>query len=185
MTTKTSDKKQSSLREWLIVMLLMILVIAVGSIFPVVYSRMLQSAWSVTREMVFILPAVLILMGLFSVWVKKEMVEKYLGKAAGWRGIMLALFLGTLPTGPLYIAFPLAAGLRQKGASLSNISVFLTAWACIKIPQELLEIQFLGFRFMLVRLSLTILTAVIIGLIVERVIPAAEIPKDLTKEKIQ
>ena len=121
-------------------------------------------------EMVFILPAVMVIMGLFSVFVSKELVVKYLGKTSGVKGILLAVFFGALPTGPLYVAFPLAAALRSKGASMSNIIIFLSAWACIKLPQELVELQFLGIKFMAARLILTIIFVAIMGLFIERLI---------------
>jgi uncharacterized membrane protein YraQ (UPF0718 family) len=75
-----------------------------------------------------------------------------------------------LPTGPLYVAFPLAVALRKKGASIANIVAFLSAWACIKVPQELFELQFLGFQFMAARLLLTIVLVVLMALFTERVI---------------
>ena len=120
--------------------------------------------------MIWILPAVMVLMGLFAVWVSKETIVKYLGKTSGIRGIFLAIFLGALPTGPLYVAFPIAAGLIKKGARISNILIFLSAWACIKIPQEMVELQFLGAKFMALRLVLTIVFVIIMGVFIEQVI---------------
>jgi uncharacterized membrane protein YraQ (UPF0718 family) len=67
----------------------------------------------------------MVIMGLFSLFVSKELVVKYLGKTSGIKGILLAIFFGALPNGPLYIAFPLAVALRSKGASISNIVIFL------------------------------------------------------------
>ena len=112
----------------------------------------------------------MVIMGLFSVFVSKELVVKYLGKTSGIKGILLAIFFGALPTGPLYVAFPLAVALRSKGASISNIVIFLSAWACIKIPQELVELQFLGIKFMAVRLILTLIFVVIMGMFIEKII---------------
>ena len=120
--------------------------------------------------MIWILPAVMVLMGLFAVWVSKETIVKYLGKTSGIRGIFLGIFLGALPTGPLYVAFPIAAGLIKKGARISNILIFLSAWACIKIPQEMVELQFLGAKFMALRLVLTIVFVIIMGVFIEQVI---------------
>jgi len=48
--------------------------------------------------------------------------------------------------------------------------IFLSAWACIKIPQEMVELQFLGARFMLLRLILTIIFVIIMGLSIEKII---------------
>jgi uncharacterized membrane protein YraQ (UPF0718 family) len=120
--------------------------------------------------MILILPAVMVHMDLFGVFISKDLVVRYLGKAAGLKGLLLALLLGTLPTGPLYVAFPLAAALKAKGARTYAIVVFLSAWACIKIPQELVEFQFLGFRFMAVRLALAVAFVLLMGLFIEKLI---------------
>ena len=139
-------------------------------IFPHKVSAAATATWSYFREMIMILPAVMVIMGIFSVYVSKELVVKYMGKTSGIKGILLAIFFGMLPTGPLYVAFPLAVALRSKGASISNIIIFLSAWACIKLPQELVELQFLGIEFMAARLILTIIFVAIMGLFIERLI---------------
>ena len=87
---------------------------------------------------------------------------------------MKAIFFGALSTGPLYIAFPLAAALIKKGARVSNVVVFVSAWACIKIPQELVELQFLGFTFMGTRLFLTVFSVIFMGLLIERLVNGKE-----------
>ena len=139
-------------------------------IFPDKVSTATTTTWDYFLEMIMILPAVIIIMGLFSVFVSRELVVKYMGKASGIKGILLAVFFGALPTGPLYVAFPLAVALRSKGASISNIVIFLSAWACIKLPQELVELQFLGIEFMAARLVLTIILVAIMGLFIEKLI---------------
>lgn len=139
-------------------------------IFPNRVSTAATTTWNYFLEMIMILPAVMVIMGLFSVFVSKELVVKYMGKASGIKGILLAIFFGMLPTGPLYVAFPLAVALRSKGASISNIVIFLSAWACIKLPQELVELQFLGVKFMAARLILTVIFVAIMGIFIEKLI---------------
>ncbi len=136
--------------------------------FPDKRAAILEGSGGFLREVVFILPAVCVLMGLFGAFVSKDLVMRILGKSSGWKGALLSIGLGSLPTGPLYAAFPLAAALREKGARSANIFLFLTAWACIKLPQELLELRFLGPRFMLIRLALTVALAVPAAFLVER-----------------
>ncbi len=137
-------------------------------LFPDNRNPAIKASWSFFIELVEILPGVMILMGLFAVWVKNETVIKYLGHTSGIRGIALAFFLGMIPTGPLYVAFPLAASLLNKGARVANIIIFLSAWACIKIPQELVEMSFLGVKFMALRLGFTILLVLAMGLFIEK-----------------
>ena len=164
------EQKRKMVKDWVLTGIVLIVAIVLLAIFPDRKEPVITTLWDYFVEMMLILPAVMVILGLFAVWVSKETVVKYLGKTSGVKGIFLALILGTLPTGPLYVAFPMAAFLLKKGAKISNIIVFLSAWACIKIPQEMVELQFLGLQFMLSRLSLTIVFVVIMGIFIEKVI---------------
>ncbi len=119
-------------------------------------------------EMVTIFPAVLVLMGLADSWIPKKLIKKYLGQEAGAMGILIAVFLGTLPTGPMYIAFPLAGEMLHKGAGITNVVVFLGVWASLKIPQIGVEVQFLGIKFSILRFVFTLISIISIGLITEQ-----------------
>ena len=154
-------------RDILILGVILIITVILLSIFPDKRAPVLTVSQKFFIEMISILPAVMILMGLFSVFVPKEMVVKHLGKAAGAKAIFLGILMGALPTGPLYVAFPMASALLKKGAKISCIIAFLSAWACIKIPQEMVELQFLGFKFMIARLVLTIIFVILMGIIIE------------------
>jgi uncharacterized membrane protein YraQ (UPF0718 family) len=129
--------------------------------------RSLLVAIDYAKEMVFIMPPVFILMGLLEIWIPKDKIQKWLGTSSGIRGIILSFLMGTLPTGPLYVAFPMTASLLKKGASISNMVVFLGSWAALKIPQLLVEIKFLGGAFTSLRFGLTLTIIIIIGIIME------------------
>jgi len=148
----------------------LVIMVALLSIFPDRQKTVIITSWNFFVEMILILPAVMVLMGLFAVFMPKDMVVKYLGKTAGIKAVFLGILMGALPTGPLYVAFPMASALLKKGAKISCIIAFLSAWACIKIPQEMIEIQFLGPRFMAARLLLTIVFVIIMGISIERII---------------
>jgi len=167
------DKKRARkeiIRGYALFSVILIAAAIILWIFPDKVSAATTTTWDYFLEMIMILPAVMIIMGLFSVFVSRELVVKYMGKTSGIKGILLAVFFGALPTGPLYVAFPLAVALKNKGASISIIVIFLSAWACIKLPQELVELQFLGIEFMAARLVLTIILVAIMGLFIERLI---------------
>ncbi len=140
---------------------------ALSIIFQEKGEKAVNISWEFFKEMAFMLPAVLLLMGLFGVWVDRRMVVKYLGEGSGIGGLLLAILLGTLPTGPLYIAFPLAGMLLKKGARVANVMIFLSAWACIKLPLELMELRFLGWEFTVLRLGLTVALIIPMGLLAE------------------
>ena len=163
-------EKKGMKRDLIILLLLLFTTLILIIVFPQNEKGVTDTSWDFMIEMMLILPAIMVILGLFAVWVPKELIGKYLGSTSGIKGIILSLILGALPTGPLYIAFPMAAALLAKGAKRSNIIIFLSAWACIKIPQEMVELQFMGLEFMLVRLALTIILVIIMGITIEKII---------------
>lgn len=122
------------------------------------------------KEMVLIIPPVFILMGLMEVWIPKDKIQKWLGSGSGIKGAALSVALGTLPTGPLYVAFPMTASLLHKGASITNMVIFLGSWAALKIPQLMVEIKFLGIAFTSLRFVLTLVALVLIGRLIELIL---------------
>ena len=170
MKGKSNKKKNGLFRDTFSLIAIVIFTAILLFSYPEKTEAVTAISWEYFLEMILILPAVLVIMGLFSVWVSDETIIKYLGKSSGLKGILLALFLGMLPTGPLYIAFPIASSLIKKGARVSNIIIFLSAWACIKLPQELVELEFLGFNFMVTRLILTVIFVIIIGFTIEFIV---------------
>ena len=154
-------------RDWTLLALIILVAVTVSLIFPDKGEQVAEVSKSFFLEMLQILPAVMILMGLFAVWVSKDVVVKYLGAGSGIKGLFLSMLLGALPTGPLYMAFPMGAMLIKKGARVANVMAFLSAWACIKIPQEMVELQFMGWQFAATRLLLTIVLVSVMCLFAE------------------
>ena len=158
--------KQSK-HPWLPPILLFAAFLLLSLVSPQGAARSLQTTLDYGKEMLLIMPPVFILMGLMDVWIPKKNIQKLLGSGSGFKGGIVAFILGTLPTGPLYVAFPMAAGLLGKGASIANMILFLGSWAALKIPQLLVEVKFLGIAFTLLRFFLTLAMLICIGMIME------------------
>ncbi len=122
---------------------------------------------SFSVEMLKLLPCAFILIGLFQVWVKRETVEKHFGEKSGIRGYLWAVLLAGTTVGGLYVAFPVAYSLYSKGAKLSVIFTYIGASAICRIPMTIFEASFLGIKFTLVRLlvslPLVLVTAMLLG----------------------
>ncbi len=123
---------------------------------PATALKIVSTSRNYLLEMLSILPPILILLGLFEVWVPKNVIERIMGRGSGLKGILASLVFGTAGMGPLYAGFPIGLSLLKKGASLFNVGIFLCVWASIKIPMILFEITFLGAGFAGLRLVLTI-----------------------------
>lgn len=155
------------LKKWKVPLIMMVVYLVVLILSRETGEASLRVAGSYTKEMALIMPAVLLLMGLIEVWVPKERIQQWLGKGSGIRGMALSFALGTLPTGPLYAAFPMTASLLKKGARISNAVIFMGSWAALKIPQLLVEIEFMGLGFAALRFTLTLIAIVISGYFIE------------------
>ena len=107
-------------------------------------------------QMMKVLPFAFILIGLFEVWVPRETVEKHMGQTSGWKGHLWAIILATPMVGGLYVAFPMAYTLHKKGAGLGIIFTFLGASSLCRIPMLIFEASFLGVKFSLARLAVSL-----------------------------
>jgi uncharacterized membrane protein YraQ (UPF0718 family) len=122
---------------------------------------------SFSVDMLKILPGAFILIGLFEIWVKRETVEKHLGKESGIRGYIWGVLLAGTTVGGLYVAFPVAYALCNKGAKLSVIFTYVGAAAICRVPMTIFEASFLGVKFtairLLVSLPLVVIASILLG----------------------
>jgi len=122
---------------------------------------------SFSLHMLKIMPCVFILIGLFEVWVKRETVEKHFGEESGIRGYFWAVLLAGTTVGGLYVALPVAYSLYNKGAKLSVIFTYIGASALCRVPMGIFEASFLGVKFtvirLLVSLPLVVITSILLG----------------------
>jgi len=117
--------------------------------------------------MLKILPCAFILIGLFEVWVKKEIIEKRLGEESGIKGYIWAILLAGTIAGGLLVAFPIAYSMYNKGAKLSIVFTYIGAAAICRVPMAMFEASFMGVKFtairLLVSLPLVIVTSILLG----------------------
>jgi len=139
-------------------LILALLFLVLAFLLPEIAARSAAVSFSYFKEMALVLPPVFILMGLLEVWVPKEKIRQLIGRESGIKGMFFSFLMGTLPT------------------KISNIVIFLGAWAAIKIPQLIAETEFLGLQFTALRFILTLTAVVIIGLIMEKLLKADDIP---------
>lgn len=128
--------------------------------------KTIKSAESSLLEMLSVLPPIMILLGLMDVWIKREVLMKYMGENSGIMGIALSMLIGSLAAGPMYAAFPFTIVLLKKGAKFSNIIIFMNSWCVTKISTLLFEISALGFKFTMIRLLIDIPGVILMGYLV-------------------
>jgi len=124
------------------------------------------------KQMFSILPFVFVLIGLFEVWVPRETIEAHMGVESGWKGYLWAVLLASPMAGGLYVNLPIAHSLYRKGASWGVVLTYIGAGSLCRIPMLLFESSFLGIKFSLLRLMLSlplvIGTSIAIGRVLEK-----------------
>ena len=129
-----------------------------------------ENFYSFFLTMIKFIPAVFLLIGLFDVWVEKELIEKHLGEDSGIMAYLWAIILASTTVGGLYVAFPLAAAIHKKGATPRIIFTYLGAAAVCRIPMTLFEASYVGVKFTVLRWGISIPLIIISSILLEKFI---------------
>lgn len=162
-------------RRYALVVAIALLFMAFLSFFPLYQHKTVGMLLFQAETMLLVIPPIFILLGLFDVWVPREQMMRFMGPGSGAKGVLLAFLFGSFAAGPLYGAFPVAAVLMKKGASFSNILIFIGAWSTTKIPMLLFESAALGPRFALARLAIDLVGIVLIAAAIKAALPQKEV----------
>ncbi len=137
--------------------------------------RSFNIAFSSFKQMISVVPPIMIILGLIDVWIPRESMMKYMGDDSGIKGISLAILIGSIAAGPMYAAFPFTKVLLKKGVRFSNIIIFMNAWCVTKISTLMFEVSSLGYKFTLSRLLIDIPGVIIMGYLVHALMPKYEL----------
>lgn len=129
------------------------------------------------KQMILVVPPIMLMLGLMDVWIPRETMMKYMGDSSGIIGISLAIFIGSLAAGPMYAAFPFTTVLLKKGVKFSNIIIFMNAWCVTKISTLMFEFSALGYKFTLARLLIDLPGIIIMGHLVQALMPKDELDR--------
>ena len=143
---------------------------------PDIFMNAIKQNGSFLLEMLEILPPIMIISSLISVWVPNEVIVKGFGNTSGFKGKLFSILIGAFSAGPIYAGFPVAKTLFDKGASVGNVVIILSAWAVVKVPMYLVETSFLGASFANTRYLLTIPLIIILGTLMQRIVKRKDIP---------
>lgn len=137
---------------------------AVFCVYPDKALPALSASWQSLAQFLLIFPAIILLIGIFAVLTTPEMVVKNFGKDSGFAGSLKAMFFGSLmSTGPFYLSFPIAKNLVDKGATITAIIIFVSAWNGVGVIAEIIEFHFMGPAFMIIRFLLTVGCIIVAG----------------------
>jgi len=143
---------------------------------PEIFINAIKQNSAFLLEMLEILPPIMVISSLISVWVPNDVIIKGFGNTSGIKGKLFSILIGAFSAGPIYAGFPVAKTLYDKGASVGNVVIILSAWAVVKVPMYLVETSFLGAAFANTRYLLTIPLIIVLGYLMQRIVKRKDIP---------
>lgn len=117
-------------------------------------------------KMITSILSILILLSLVFYLVPNEMIINYLGENSGFLGFITSSILGSIAMIPGFIVFPMTGLLKDMGISISIISVFITTLMMVGVVTLPLEIKYFGRKAAILRNLLSLIGALVVGLLV-------------------
>ena len=130
--------------------------------------RSLHASFDIIIQIIPILILVIFIMGIVNYFLKPKKVSKYLGVKSGVKGWFLAISMGILSHGPIYIWYPLLKDLRDHGMRLGLIAAFLYNRA-MKIPLLPVMIFYFGIGFVIILSIYFMIASIFEGKIIEMI----------------
>jgi uncharacterized membrane protein YraQ (UPF0718 family) len=127
--------------------------------------RGLKAGIKMMRDIFPLLIFAFLMAGLLQEILPQELLNKWLGKSAGIKGIFIGTIAGGICPGGPYVSFPLAAGFLRMGVSIPTIVAFITSWSLWAVARLPMEVGILGWKFTLFRLASTFIFPPLAGLI--------------------
>ncbi len=117
------------------------------------------------KNMIGEIIAIIFLIGLVLSFVPPEMIKNYLGSSETSFTVVIAALAGSVTLIPAFVAFPLVGSLVDAGASIVVAVAFLTTLTMVGIVTFPLEEKKFGFRFAILRNTLSFGFAIVIAIV--------------------
>ncbi len=118
------------------------------------------------KTLVEVFPLIIIafiVAGTVSTLISEDMVTRWLGKEAGWKGPLFGTLMGALVPGGPFFFYPLMATLIVSGANIGTMISFVAAktlWYIGRIP---IEVAFVGVEITIIRFLITFAIPILAG----------------------
>jgi len=114
-----------------------------------------------------VLALVFVIMVLINLFLKTQLLIKYMGKGSGLKGWIIAVVTGILSVGAIYMWFPVLKEMIDKGVKHGLIAVFLYNRG-IKLQWMPVLALYFSVKYIVVLTLIMLLASLVQGLIIER-----------------
>ena len=153
-------KKLFTMRSWTFPLVVAAAYLLLALLSPDRAARALGAACRVLTQVSLPLLLAFAMMILLNRFVTPAHATRFLGRKAGWPGLVFSSLAGILSMGPIYAWYPFLVSLREKGASAFHLANFLGHRAVKPVLLPVM-IAYFGWRFALAFTLTGMLSAVL------------------------
>jgi uncharacterized membrane protein YraQ (UPF0718 family) len=135
---------------------------------PAAANKGLNATGSLILEITPRMIAAFLLAGLFQAIVPQELIVRWMGHGAGFKGLLVGMTLGGITPGGPMTHFPVIASFYKMGVGVGPLVAYLTAWSLFGMQRIIMwEIPFLGPKVVAIRVAVSFLFPLVAGWLCE------------------
>ena len=135
---------------------------------PAAATKGLNATGSLILEITPRMIAAFLLAGLFQAVVPQELIVRWMGHGAGFKGLLVGMTLGGITPGGPMTHFPVIASFYKMGVGVGPLVAYLTAWSLFGMQRIIMwEIPFLGPKVVAIRVAVSFLFPLVAGWLCE------------------
>ena len=127
----------------------------------------LKKAYKKMLNMTTLFFFVMALFSLAIAFLPPELLNSYIGKESGLKGVLIALGFGSISVMPGFVAFPLGATLKMQGVPYYIIGAFTISLMTICFMTFPLEKKFLGAKVAILRNVISLIISIVATIIIK------------------
>ena len=135
---------------------------------PEAANKGLSATGSLILEITPRMIAAFLLAGLFQAVVPQELIVRWMGHGAGFKGLLVGMTLGGITPGGPMTHFPVIASFYKMGVGIGPLVAYLTAWSLFGLQRIIMwEIPFLGAKVVIIRFAVSLFFPFLAGWLCE------------------
>jgi uncharacterized membrane protein YraQ (UPF0718 family) len=162
MSSGKSAVTLSKMKIWIFPVVVLVIYLVLFLVLPEKACLAVKASGNTLLSMLLSLALVFLIMLLFNLFLKPVQILRFLGKKAGFKGLVLSIATGIISTGPIYAWYPLLKDLKEKGSGNHIIAVFLHNRA-VKPFLLPVMVSYFGWFYVLILTVLTVLGSIVVG----------------------
>ncbi len=128
--------------------------------------KVLMKAWKSFMNILPQMLGIMMMVGFTLTLLSPEQISNLVGENSGYFGTFIAAIVGSISLIPGFVAFPLAAALKNNGAGYMQLAALISTLMMVGIVTLPVEISYFGKKASILRNVLAFIFSLIVALVI-------------------